>query len=47
MNLAFGIVDGQYEADNVSLTDKVNDAYGVFYAGSQLLSPVVGSIIKT
>ena len=47
MNLAFGIVEGQYEAVDVSLTDKVNDAYGVFYAGSQLVSPVVGSMIKT
>jgi hypothetical protein len=34
MNLAFGIIEGEYEAVDVSLTDKVNDAYGVFYAGS-------------
>lgn len=47
MNVAFEISEGQYEAVDLSLTDKVNDAYGVFYAGSQLISPVIGSEIKT
>ena len=47
MNIAFEISEGQYAAVDLSLTDKVNDAYGVFYAGSQLVSPVIGSELKT
>jgi hypothetical protein len=47
MNVAFGIREGEYEAVDLSLTDKVNDAYGVFYAGSQLISPIIGSELKT
>lgn len=47
MNIAFEISEGKYEAVDLSLTDKVNDAYGVFYAGSQLISPVIGSELKT
>jgi len=47
MNVAFEIREGQYEAVDLSLTDKVNDAYGVFYAGSQLISPIIGSELKT
>lgn len=47
MNYAFEISEGKYEAVDLSLTDKVNDAYGLFYAGSQLISPVIGSELKT
>jgi len=47
MNVAFDIREGQYEAVDLSLTDRVNHAYGVFYAGSQLISPVIGSELKT
>jgi hypothetical protein len=47
MKVAFEITEGQYEAVDISLTDKVNDAYGVFYAGSQLISPIIGSELKT
>ena len=45
MQVAHNIVEGEDEALDNSLNDKVNDAYGVFFAASQLLSPIVGAYI--
>jgi hypothetical protein len=45
MQVAYNIVEGEDEALDNSLNDKVNDAYGLFFASSQLVSPIIGSLV--
>ena len=43
--MAYNITEGADEKVDNQLNDKVNDAYGVFYALTEFCSPIVGSYI--
>ena len=45
MQVAYNIVEGANEKVDNQLNDKVNDAYALFIASSEFLSPIIGSLI--
>lgn len=47
MMVHYEIVEGLDEIVDNNLNDKVNDAYGLFYATSQLVSPLIGAYLKS
>jgi hypothetical protein len=38
-----GITEGEDEEVDAALNDKINDAYGLIYALSNFLSPIIGT----
>jgi len=40
------IVEGKNEAVDATLNDKINDAYGLVYALSNFVSPIIGAALE-
>jgi len=47
LQVDLNIVEGEDEAIDNQLNDKVNDAYGFIFAFSNFVSPLIGSYIET
>ena len=47
IKVSLNIVEGQDPILDGMLSDKVNDAYGFFYAFSMFISPLIGSVLYT
>jgi hypothetical protein len=46
MQVDLKIVEGQNEAVDAALNDKINDAYGLTYALSNFVSPIIGAALE-
>ena len=40
------IIEGKNEAVDATLNDKINDAYGLVYALSNFVSPIIGAALE-
>ena len=47
VKVSMNIVEGQDPILDGMVNDKVNDAYGFFYAFSMFVSPLIGSFLTT
>ena len=45
MQVDLGVVEGEDEAMDNAINDKVNDAYGLIYALSNFVAPLIGSMM--